>query len=118
MRITGIQFTGGSHTDAWTIGGTCIVAINTIWTFDKDVITKEVIQQLGQKLMKHLSITDHNVMGKLLEMRHWHSMKHKGHRPVGIYWYRLDGNLSLPSSLDENEMNNVAALGLKWISNC
>ena len=92
--ITGIQFTGGRGTSKEGVLGRTL--------------------QLGQKLMKHLSITDHNVMEKLLEMQHWHSLKHKRHQYMGIYWYQLDRNLSLPS-LDEDDIKATANLGLKWI---
>ena len=63
--------------------------------------------------MAHLDIIDHDVMGKLLEMEHWHNMKYYGHRPVGIYWFHKSGQ-SL-DSLNAKAMKATAIVGFYWI---
>ena len=111
IRNTGLQFTGGGTGSAYikkTVDGVSIV-----WPEFNDTITVQAIQELGKSLMNHLSITDHHVVGKLLEMRHWHSMNYFGHRPVGIYWFHKDGGTL--SSMTNAQMESVASKGAQWI---
>ncbi|OEU20351.1 hypothetical protein FRACYDRAFT_236425 [Fragilariopsis cylindrus CCMP1102] len=111
IRNTSHQFTGGGTGSAYitrTVDGVSIV-----WPEFNDIITVQAITDLGKSLMNHLSITDHSVVGKLLEMRHWHSMNYFGHRPVGIYWFHKDGGTL--SSMTNDEMESVASKGAQWI---
>ncbi|OEU11545.1 hypothetical protein FRACYDRAFT_245599 [Fragilariopsis cylindrus CCMP1102] len=111
IRNTSLQFTGGGTGSAYitrTVDGVSIV-----WPEFNDIITVQAITDLGKSLMNHLSITDHSVVGKLLEMRHWHSMNYFGHRPVGIYWFHKDGGTL--SSMTNDEMESVASKGAQWI---
>ena len=111
IRNTGLQFTGGGTGSAYikkTVDGVSIV-----WPEFNNAITIQAIQDVGKSLMDHLSITNHSVVGKLLEMRHWHSMKYFGHRPVGIYWHHKDGGTL--SSITTDEMEAVASTGAKWM---
>ena len=113
IRNTGLQFTGGGTGSAYitrTVTGVSIVLPEF-----KNTITVQAIQELGKSLMNHLSITDHCVVGKLLEMRHWHSMNYFGHRPVGFYWFHKDGGTL--SSMTNNQMESVASKGAQWIQN-
>merc|ERR1712166_742801 len=111
IRNTSHQFTGGGTGSAYitrTVDG-----VSIFWPEFNDIITVQAITDLGKSLMNHLSITDHSVVGKLLEMRHWHSMNYFGHRPVGIYWFHKDGGTL--SSMTNDEMESVASKGAQWI---
>ena len=112
VKITGQQFTGGGASAAKGIWGkTLNAAIPLLWSSAN--ITTQDMQELGKQLMAHLGIIDHNVMGKLLEMEHWHNMNYYGHRPVGIYWFHKSGQ-SL-DSLSAIAMKNTAIVGFNWI---
>ena len=88
-------------------------SVSIVWPEFKDTITVQAITDLGKSLMNHLSITDHHVVGKLVEIRHWHSMNYFGHQPVGIYWLHKDGGTL--SSMTNNQMESVASKGAQWI---
>ena len=111
IRNTGLQFTGGGTGSAYITR--TVTGVSIVWPEFKNTITVQAIQELGKSLMNHLSITDHCVVGKLLEMRHWHSMNYFGHRPVGIYWLHKDGGTL--SSMTKDEMELVASKGAQWI---
>ena len=113
VKITGQQFTdGGNSADKGIWGRTLNEALSILWP--STVITTRNIKDLGKNLMALLlGIGDHNVMGKLLEMRHWHSMNYYGHRPVGIYWFHKNGQ-SL-DSLNATAMKNIADVGYHLI---
>ena len=112
VKITGQQFTGGGDSAANGIYGRSLnAALPLLWPSAK--IRTKHIQGLGKELMAHLGIIDHDVMGKLLEMEHWHNMNYYGHRPVGIYWFHKSGQ-SL-DSLNDIAMKNTAIVGFNWI---
>ena len=56
----------------------------------------------------------HKVIGKILEMVHWHNMGYEGQRPVGFYWVHLKGIVEL--SISPEIQKKIADTGLKWIS--
>ena len=91
IRNTSLQFTGGGTKECSSYIKKTVTGMSKVWPEFKDTVTIQAIQDLGTSLMNHLSITDHSIVGKLLEMRHWHSMKYFGHQPVGIYWLHKDG---------------------------
>ena len=56
----------------------------------------------------------HKVIGKILEMVHWHNMPYEGQRPVGFYWVHLEGIVEL--SISPERQKEIADKGLEWIS--
>lgn len=78
VKITSQQFTdGGNSADKGTWCRTLNVALPILWP--STVITTRNIKDLGIQLMANLDIIDHDVMGKLLEMEHWHNIKYYGY---------------------------------------
>ena len=112
VKVSGKQFTGGGGSVDTGIWGRLLhVVLPIVWLSVN--ITTQHIQELDRQLMAHLDIIEHDVVGKLVEMVHWHNMKYHGHRPVGIYWFHKNGQ-SL-DSLNAAALKKIADVGFKWI---
>ena len=117
LMVNGIAFTGGS-TAKVDIQKT-LDAVHAIWPATAAAITKESFVSLGRDLMAVFGLdinntSHHKVIGKILEMVHWHNMPYEGQRPVGFYWVHLEGIVELPSISPEIQ-KEIADTGLKWI---
>ena len=105
IRNTGWQFTGGGSSKCNSYITKTATGVSIVWpTYYKGIITINAIQDSAKSLMDHFSITDHSVVGRLLEMHHWHSMNYFGHWSVGIYWLlHKEGETKL-STLTNNQI--------------
>ena len=73
VKITGQQFSGGGDSAVNGIWARILNAVLPI-LWPSTIITTQVIKELDKNLMAHLGIKYHDVMGKLVEMHHWHSV--------------------------------------------